>query len=63
MENIAKEKILNNELCLGVGLRQSRTVDIGKIMATSGYDWLFICLLYTSPSPRDGTKSRMPSSA
>ena len=22
-----------------------------------------ICLLYTSPSPRDGTKSRMPSSA
>ena len=42
MKNIAKEKILNNELCLGVGLRQSRTVDIGKIMATSGYDWLFI---------------------
>ena len=23
----------------------------------------YICLLYTSPSPRDGTKSRMPSSA
>ena len=22
-----------------------------------------VCLLYTSPSPRDGTKSRMPSSA
>ena len=22
-----------------------------------------LCLLYTSPSPRDGTKSRMPSSA
>ena len=22
-----------------------------------------ICLLYTSPSPRDGTSSRMPSSA
>ena len=42
MKNIAKEKILNGELCLGVGLRQSRTVDIGKIMATSGYDWLFI---------------------
>jgi len=32
MKNIAKDKILNNELCLGVGLRQSRTVDIGKIM-------------------------------
>ena len=24
---------------------------------------LLICLLYTSPSPRDPTKSRMPSSA
>ena len=23
----------------------------------------YSCLLYTSPSPRDGTKSRMPSSA
>ena len=23
----------------------------------------FCCLLYTSPSPRDGTSSRMPSSA
>ena len=25
--------------------------------------WYFICLLYTSPSPRDRQKSRMPSSA
>ena len=42
MKNLAKDKILNNELCLGVGLRQTRTVDIGKIMATCDYDWLFI---------------------
>ena len=48
MKNIAKEKILKNELCLGVGLRQSRTVDIGKIMATSGYDWLFIDMEHNS---------------
>ena len=48
MKNIAKEKILNNELCLGVGLRQCRTVDIGKIMATSGYDWLFIDMEHNS---------------
>ena len=48
MKNVAKEKILNNELCLGVGLRQSRTVDIGKIMATSGYDWLFIDMEHNS---------------
>mgnify|MGYP007111976903 CR=1 FL=1 len=25
--------------------------------------WLDACLLYTSPSPRDRTRSRMPSSA
>ena len=48
MKNFAKEKILNGELCLGVGLRQSRTVDIGKIMATSGYDWLFIDMEHNS---------------
>ena len=26
-------------------------------------NWAYICLLYTSPSPRDRQKSRMPSSA
>ena len=31
-----------------------RTADIG---------WVYTCLLYTSPSPRDATLSRMPSSA
>ena len=25
--------------------------------------WVYCCLLYTSPSPRDRTRSRMPSSA
>ena len=30
---------------------------------TVGYHRLFTCLLYTSPSPRDRTRSRMPSSA
>ena len=32
--------------------------DIGWIVGHS-----YICLLYTSPSPRDRTRSRMPSSA
>jgi integral membrane protein len=27
------------------------------------HGYLYICLLYTSPSPRDRTRSRMPSSA
>ena len=26
-------------------------------------EWFWLCLLYTSPSPRDRQKSRMPSSA
>ena len=26
-------------------------------------EWIIVCLLYTSPSPRDRQKSRMPSSA
>ena len=30
--------------------------------ATQNHDYV-ICLLYTSPSPRDRTRSRMPSSA
>ena len=32
----------------------------GGIAATA---WIWICLLYTSPSPRDPSISRMPSSA
>ena len=48
IKNIAKEKIKNNDICLGVGLRQSRTVDIGKIMKTSGYDWLFVDMEHNS---------------
>ena len=27
------------------------------------HGWIWTCLLYTSPSPRDATLSRMPSSA
>ncbi len=48
LKNIAKEKLKNQEICLGVGLRQTRTVDIGKIMKTSGYDWLFIDMEHNS---------------
>ena len=38
---------------------------IDEPMATERYlqDWYRYCLLYTSPSPRDGLLSRMPSSA
>ena len=48
MKNLAKENFLNGGLSLGVGIRQSRTVDIGKIMAASDYDWLFIDMEHNS---------------
>ena len=32
-------------------------------IGTKGSPMIGICLLYTSPSPRDNTLSRMPSSA
>ena len=35
----------------------------GPILAASDYMRMNSCLLYTSPSPRDATLSRMPSSA
>ena len=41
----------------GVGSGVDRAEDVGDSLAT------LACLLYTSPSPRDRTRSRMPSSA
>ena len=43
-----------------------REIDIGAFQPEYGVKQRVsfnVCLLYTSPSPRDGTKSRMPSSA
>ena len=38
-------------------------IGAGIALAHSGVGSFVICLLYTSPSPRDATLSRMPSSA
>jgi len=35
----------------------------GQALAPVAFAWVLTCLLYTSPSPRDRTRSRMPSSA
>ena len=35
----------------------------GEVRVGGEFQWLNTCLLYTSPSPRDATLSRMPSSA
>ena len=35
----------------------------GSGKSSLAFDTIYACLLYTSPSPRDATLSRMPSSA
>ncbi|MDH3659316.1 MAG: aldolase/citrate lyase family protein [Alphaproteobacteria bacterium] len=42
IRNVAKERLVAGELAIGIGLRQSRTVDIAKAMKTAGFDWLFL---------------------
>ena len=48
--NTAKNRLESGELALGIGLRQARTADVGKIMKTCGYDWLFIDMEHNSMS-------------
>jgi 2-keto-3-deoxy-L-rhamnonate aldolase RhmA len=50
VRNHAKERLEAGELALGVGLRQARTVDIGRIMKTAGYDFVFIDMEHNSMS-------------
>lgn len=41
-ENIAKRRLDEGKVVLGLGLRQARTVDIGMIAQTCGFDFLFL---------------------
>ena len=55
---------LEKELVLDEDIEKpSLTHDEALSNAPKASDGKFICLLYTSPSPRDRTRSRMPSSA
>ena len=67
--NILKS-ISKNADILEVGVPHNTPVADGSQIQTSAYRAIKngikvndICLLYTSPSPRDRTRSRMPSSA
>ena len=42
IQNIAKKKLSDGELSLGIGVRISRGVEIAKVAKVCGYDWLFI---------------------
>lgn len=48
LRNAARDRLDAGELALGVGIRQSRTVDIASIMKACGYDWLFLDLEHNS---------------
>ena len=57
-ENL-KEESINEALSL-TGVIHLKNKNLGDL---SGGEFQRVCLLYTSPSPRDKTVSRMPSSA
>jgi 2-keto-3-deoxy-L-rhamnonate aldolase RhmA len=42
IRNIAREKLEEGQLALGVGIRMTRTVEIARAMAVAGFDWLFL---------------------
>ena len=43
--------------------RRKNTIRIARQAMEKAMQYAYSCLLYTSPSPRDRTRSRMPSSA
>ena len=53
---------MEHDAC-GVGLVSSTDGKKSRQVVEYGIEALKACLLYTSPSPRDRQKSRMPSSA
>ena len=53
-----------------IGIKDSLSIEVEQFeiphtryAINSSNNTMYICLLYTSPSPRDGLLSRMPSSA
>ena len=50
IHNHAKQRLIDGELSLGMGIRQARTVDIGRIAKACQYDWLFIDMEHNSMS-------------
>jgi 4-hydroxy-2-oxoheptanedioate aldolase len=42
VRNVARERLEEGHLSLGVGVRLTRSVEIAKAMAAAGFDWLFL---------------------
>ena len=58
-----KDLMPNAADILIVSVMTSMVTDLGVVSPTASGLLSYHCLLYTSPSPRDRTRSRMPSSA
>jgi 2-keto-3-deoxy-L-rhamnonate aldolase RhmA len=48
--NAVKDRLAAGQLALGMGLRQARTVDIGRILAACGFDFAFIDMEHNTMS-------------
>ena len=59
----AKRLSATTELAAGIRDCEVALIAVGTPSASDGSINAKACLLYTSPSPRDRTRSRMPSSA
>ena len=53
----------NASMCANCHGTEGQTVKDSSVPSIAGLPRDYLCLLYTSPSPRDGLLSRMPSSA
>ena len=42
LRNLAKERLQQGKLSIGLGIRQARTAEIGRVLATCGFHWAFI---------------------
>ena len=48
--NPARERLVRDELAIGIGVRGVRGVEIAPMMKTAGFDWLFIDLEHGATS-------------
>ena len=48
IQNTVRDRLAAGQLALGMGLRQARTVDIGRILAACGFDFAFIDMEHNS---------------
>ena len=63
LEVIQKDFLSQNYRHGGIWVASPLPTFNDKKFLNQFYGWLWSCLLYTSPSPRDQSGSRMPSSA